>query len=133
MTLDKILNEIKEQISQSSLFSGVKIILAYENRNKPVRLSNPVIALGIDSVELSSDSIDENSRSGEIRIFADIFVPVDNDGLNPQEIFINVCKLLACYNVLSVTAQRLTYDNQIQAYLLATSVCFKDTVDFGGA
>lgn len=131
--LDEILSDIKDKISQSSLFQGVKIIVAYENRNKPVRLANPVIALGIDSVELSSDSIDENSRCGEIRVFADIFVPVDNQGLNAQEIFINICKLLACYNVLSVTAQRMSYDSQTQAYLLATSVCFKDTVDFGGA
>lgn len=131
--LDGILSEIKDKISQSSLFKGVKIIVAYENKSKPVRLANPVIALGIDSVELSSQSIDENSRCGEIRIFADIFVPVDNQGINAQEIFINICKLLACYNVLSVTAQRMSYDSQTQAYLLATSVCFRDTLDFGGA
>ncbi len=133
MIIDKILDEIKEKISKSSLFQGVKIIMAYENKIKPVRLANPVIALGIDSVELSSDSIDENGRSGEIKIFADIFVPVDNDAMNAQEIFINICKILSCYNVLSVTAGRMTYESQTQAYLLATSVCFKDMLDFGGA
>lgn len=130
--LDEILIEIKEKFSQSSLFQGVKIIMAYENRSKPVRLANPVVALGIDSVELSSDSVGENSRSGEIKVFADIFVPTDSDVINPQEIFINICKLLACYNVLSVTAQRMVYDSQTQSYLLAASVCFRDMVDFGG-
>lgn len=133
MTLDGILNEVKEKLTQSQLFSGVKIIGAFENKLKPTKLKNPVISLGIDSVDLSSDSIDESSRNGEIKIFADIFVPLNGSALNTQDIFLNICKTLSCYNVLSVTAQRLVVDETTQTFLLKTNVCFRDTLEFGGA
>lgn len=133
MTLDGILEEIKTKINDSPLFEGVKITQAYEARKKPTRIKNPVISLGIDSVELSSESVDENERCGEIRVFADIFVPVEGSFAQPQEIFLNICKILSCYNVLSVTAQRMTVDSKTEAFLLQTSVCFRDTLYFGGA
>lgn len=133
MTLDGILEEIKAKIKESPLFDGVKITQAYETRKKPTRIENPVISLGIDSVEFSSESVDENERCGEIKVFADIFVPVNGSFSSPQEIFLNICKILSCYNVLSVTAQRMTVDSKTETFLLQTSVCFRDTFNFGGA
>lgn len=133
MTLDGILEEVKTKIKDSTLFDGVSIVEAYENRNKPTRIKSPVVTLGIDSVELSSESVDENERCGEIRVFADIFVPINGSVTNPQEIFLNICKILSCYNVLSVTAQRMTVDDKTETFLLETSVCFRDTLGFGGA
>lgn len=133
MTLEGILEEVKMKIKESKLLEEVKITGAYENKNKPTRIKTPVVVLGIDSVELSSESVDDSERCGEIKIFADIFVPLRGDFISPQEIFLNICKVLSGYNVLSVNAQRMTVDEDVEAYLLETSVCFRDTVEFGGA
>lgn len=133
MTLDSILYDIKDKMNKSPAFKGIKVITAYENKIKPTRLNNPVIALGFDCINLDSQSIDESERSGEIKIFADIYVPQKSKAYNAQEIFVNICELMGCFNVLSVSAGRLAYDAQAQAFLLNAGLCFRDTVDFGGA
>ena len=107
----------------------MKIIKAYPCTAAPARLSKETIALGFEKVDFSSVSVDDNSRAGSISVFADIFVPLKTDNGRACDIFSRLCRCFGRYNVISVSAQRITVDMNTASYVMKTAFTFNDEIE----
>lgn len=132
MRIDKITTELINAVKQNEYFNDINVIAAYPKGKKPTRLERICIAFGISEVNISSAYIDEHERTGTVTVFADIFVPLKYDcGIMPV-IFSKMCESLSGFNILSITAGRISTDSDIQAYLLKAAVTVGDIITFGG-
>jgi hypothetical protein len=132
MNINSLLDDMLEKINANSFFDDMKIIKAYPCSVKPTRLNNVYISLGINKIDIKPYEIDDVNKAGEVSVFADIFVPIRMDNACMSEIFSRLCTVLEEYNVIGISADRITADNDIQAYVLKTSITFSDEVIFGG-
>lgn len=133
MRLDTILDELIRLIKSDDYFDNIKVIKAYPSDVKPTRLNSPYIAVGLGEVDMHSSSIDSAQRSGQISVFADVYVSGREDGAIIYDIFTRLCKVLSCFNVLSIKADRTQYDTYTQANVLKGVITFDDEITFGGA
>lgn len=132
MRLDTVLDELIGVINSNDYFKDVRIIKAYPFDIKPTRPSHPYIALGIEGIDMQSSSIDSAQRSGQLSVFADVFVPSKQSGEKIYDIFSNMCEVLSCFNVLSIKAFRIQYDTYTQSNVLKSVITFHDELVFGG-
>ena len=64
-------------------------------------------------------------------VFADIFIPLKAENSRASDIFTNLCRCLCVYNILSVSAQRITVDTNSASYVLKTVFTFNDEIEVG--
>lgn len=129
MQIESFIDEFIGLIKNDDYFSDIKIIKAYPCTAAPVRLSKETIALGFEKVDFSSVSVDDNSRAGSICVFADIFVPLKTDNGRVRDIFSRLCRCFGRYNVISVSAQRITVDMNTASYVMKTAFTFNDEIE----
>lgn len=129
MKIESFMDEFIGLIKSDDYFSDMKIIKAYPCTAAPVRLSKETIALGFEKVDFSSVSVDDNSRAGSISVFADIFVPLKTDNGRACDIFSRLCRCFGRYNVISVSAQRITVDMNTASYVMKTAFTFNDEIE----
>lgn len=132
MNMNHLLDSIISLLKNDGSFNDIAIVKAYPPSVKPTRLSRIYIALGISEINMHSCSIDCSARAGEVSVFADIFIPFKMDNSCACEVFTKICNALSIYNILSVSASRLTADEQVQASVLKTKITFNDEISFGG-
>lgn len=132
MICNSLIDDLKRAIKENRFFEKIDVIYAFPAGIKPTRLKNEMIALGIEKIELSSCEIDSSARSGNISVFADVFIPLKYGGERAGLIFDKLCRCFFEYNVLSITASRLAVDEAAGAYVFKCMFTFKDKVDFGG-
>lgn len=130
--IESFVNRLAKGIKQELSEKKVDIINAYPSSLKPTVLTSPVIAIGLESAKLIPDSIDEERASGEICVFADIFIPAGMKSTIAIDIFNSVCKVAGVFGIVSVSAERLSYDKLLSAYVMKTSYKFNDELIFGG-
>ncbi len=133
MRLDNMLDEMVGIIKSDDYFNGIKVIKAYPFDVKPTRFACPYIALGLCEIDMHSISVDSAQRAGTVSVFADIYVSWKKDGAVIYDIFTRLCKVLSCFNVLSIKTQRMEYDTYTQANKLESVITFSDEIAFGGA
>lgn len=132
MVLKNVLAKIKASLEENDYFDSIKITNAYVAEKKPTRLNCRVIALGIEKIDFNSSSVGQNYRTGDIRLFADVFLPACDDTSFYGEIICEICKSLYDYNVLSISADRIKYDTSVQAYIMKCTICLGDVIQLGG-
>lgn len=133
MRLDTILDELIRIIKGNSYFDNIKVIKAYPSDINPTRLGYPYIAVGLSEIDMQSSGIDSAQRSGQISVFADVYVSGRQDCTLIYDIFTRLCEVLSCFNVLSIKASRMQYDTYTQANVLKGVITFDDEITFGGA
>ncbi len=131
MKIEKIVDELMEKIMGDNYFSDIRIMKAYPCSVAPSRVGKETIALGLDRVDLASSAVDDSDRAGEISVFADIFIPLKAENSRASDIFTNLCRCLCVYNILSVSAQRITVDTNSASYVLKTVFTFNDEIEVG--
>lgn len=131
MKMDDITLNIKKLIKSDAFFENINVISAFPDKMKSTRLKQPVIAIGIDNIEMASDRIDESSRRGDICVFADIFLPTQFDIGMMEKIFSKLCTCFDSFNILSIKTGRSRFDSYAQAYVLDTVFTFNDNIEFG--
>lgn len=83
MKIENILDALIRLIESDDYFSSVNILKAYPCSPAPSRLAGETVALGLEEIKMSSSSVDESNRAGEISVFADIFIPVKKATIGP--------------------------------------------------
>lgn len=131
MRIDDITLTVRKLIRADTFFENISVINAFPNRMKSTRLSRPVIAVGVDTIEMESEQIESSSRSGAVSVFADIFLPTDSDISRLENIFSNLCRCFNRFNILSIRTSRVKFDDYAQAYVMKTVFTFNDEIEFG--
>jgi hypothetical protein len=129
MRLDEIIDQFIALIKENEYFEDIRAIKAYPCTDAPVRISRATVALGVERIDMSSVSVDESNRAGEVSVFADIFVPLKSGSDKAQEIFLKLCSCLSGYNILSVSAERIAVDVNTSSYVLKTAFTFNDEIE----
>lgn len=132
MRIDTIIDELICALKKDDFFNDKRIVYSYPAATKPTRISKSYIALGLGEINLESSELATSTRAGDVSINIDVFVPLKLSGEQASIIFNHICACLGGYNVLSIKAQRLEIDNDIQAYSLKTSITLGGEIDFGG-
>ncbi len=131
MRIDDITLTIKKIIREDAFFENTGVINAFPNRMKSTRLHKPVIALGVDNIEMESEQIESSSRSGQISVFADIFLPTSSGISELENIFSNLCRCFNHFNIISIRTGRIEFDDYAQTYVMKTVFTFNDEIEFG--
>ncbi len=129
MKIENIIDRLIEVISADDYFSDIKIIKAYPCTIAPSRIATETVALGFDEIRLSSASVDNSNRAGDISVFVDIFIPIKMENSRACDIFSRICRCFYVYNILSVSAQRMAVDINTSAYVLKTVFTFNDEIE----
>lgn len=129
MRVENIIDELIALIKSDAYFSNIKVIKAYPCTAAPTRITAETVALGLEKINLSSASVDDSNRSGDVSVFADIFIPVKDNNGRASDIFTRLCSCCSVYNILSVSAQRITVDITTAAYVLKTVFTFNDEIE----
>ena len=129
MKIENTIDKLIEVISADDYFNDIKIIKAYPCSIAPTRIVTETVALGFDEIRLSSASVDESGRAGDLSVFVDIFIPIKTDNSRASEIFARICKCFYAYNILSVSAQRIAVDVNTASYVLKTVFTFNDEIE----
>lgn len=129
MRIDTILDAVEERLKADELFSNINIIKAYPCSAAPSRLSRETLALGLDEIKVTPASVDDINKTGEISVFADIFIPLKTTSSRAFEILTALCSCMDDFNVLSVSAQRIAVDRDTASYVLKTVFTFRDEIE----
>ncbi|MGN1202222.1 MAG: hypothetical protein ACI4RF_02930 [Eubacterium sp.] len=129
MKIESIIDELINLIKADDYFSKIKVIKAYPCTAAPTRIADETIALGMEEIKLSSASVDDSNRAGDVAVFADIFVPIKASNSRACNIFARLCRCFCSYNILSISAQRITVDVNTASYLLKTVFTFNDEIE----
>lgn len=129
MKIENIIDRLIAVISADDYFSDIKIIKAYPCTIAPSRIATETVALGFDEIRLSSASVDDSNRAGDISVFVDIFIPIKMENSKACDIFSRICRCFYVYNILSVSAQRMAVDINTSAYVLKTVFTFNDEIE----
>lgn len=132
LNIKTLLDDFVSYLREDSYFSEIKIISACPFTPRPTELKESVVAVGFSDISFESDRIGESSRYGQVKIFADIFVPFGNDSRKACEIFTRICEVLSRYNVVAVSAQRTYANKETASYIMKTEIAFNGEILFGG-
>ncbi len=130
MKFNGIVNNLISLVKKDKYFKEIEVVEAYPCREVATRLNRCIVVFGIDEVKMESYQVDDNARSGSVSIFADIFVPIRRSSRKAGEIFSKICCCLNIYNVISVSAERITVDKNTQTYVLKSKITFNDEIIF---
>lgn len=129
MRFNTLLNELILLIKNDSYFKDIKVKYSYPSRVKPTRLSRSYITLGINSAEIIPAYVDSDDKTASITVFADIFVPEKSGSEKNSEIFMNLCRVFMNTGITGISAGRISYDKNVQAFLLETSISFNGLLE----
>lgn len=132
MKIDGITESIIKRLRQDDGFKNITVTSAYPAGIKPTRLGRVCVAVGIGKISVNPVCIDDEVHGGEVTVFADIFIPLRDDCRRAQKIFARMCACLADFGIASISAERITADSAVEAYVLKTAVTLSDRAEFGG-
>lgn len=132
MNIPSLLDSFARILKSDEYFDSVKIISAYPFTVKPTMLKENVIALGFSDISINDCCIGGDETDGYVKIFADIFVPLKEDGRIACQIFTRMCDDLKDMNIVAVSAQRIYSDSKSTAYVMKTQFTFRGAIEFGG-
>lgn len=132
MKLYSIVPEIKSILKSSKKMTGAKIISGFPAGIKPTKIDSVVISLGIDRVDFEPAEIEDSTRTGQVSIYADIYMPVKLKGDVSYRVLCILCDALKNYNIISISAEKMEYQKDIQAFVTKTVITFSDKFTFGG-
>ena len=129
MRVENMVDELIYLIKSDDYFSDITVMKAYPCTAAPTRIAKKTVALGLENIDLSSSSVGESNRAGNVSVFADIFVPLKSENSKTCEIFTRLCRCFYVYPILSISAQRITVDINTSSYVLKTKFTFNDEIE----
>ena len=129
---DYILHEFLSRILDDRFFSNIQITRAYPKAVKPTVLENVAVAVGIKSIELDENSINENVKAGTFSIFTDIFLPFEFDQTVPESIVFRICKDVSDFNIVSIQISEIKANSLAGCYVMRAVFTFNNQLNFGG-
>lgn len=132
LNIKTLLDEFVSNVRGDSSFDDIKIISAYPFTVKPDFLSEKLIAVGFSDISMTNCHIGFRESAGDVKIFADIFVPVNQDSREACKIFSGLCSALKSMNIVAVSAQRICVDEKTASYVMKTEFTFRDEIALGG-
>lgn len=129
MRLEAFMDELICIIQSDNDFSDIRIMKAYPCTPAPSRLEKETIAVGFEEITLSSASVDEGRRAGNVCVYIDIFVPLRVDNSRLSEIFTMICRCLSDCNVLSISADKAAVDVNTASYVMKTKFTFNGEIE----
>ena len=129
---ENILNEFLSRILDDKYFADIQITRAYPNAFKPTILKNTAVAVGIKSIELDENSINENVKAGIFSVFTDIFLPFESDKTVPESIVFRICRDIADFNIVSIHISEIKANSLAQCYVMRAVFTFNNELCFGG-
>lgn len=129
---ESILNEFLNRILDDKFFADIQITRAFPDAVKPTILKNAAVAVGIKSLELDENSINESIKSGSFSVFADIFIPFDYGRIVPETIVFRICRDVSDFNIVSISISEIEASSLAQCYIMRTVFTFNNQLSFGG-
>lgn len=129
LRIDNALDALINTIRADAYFSDIRVIKAYPFSAAPTRLAKETIVFGFDEITFSSTSVDESSRSGNLTVFADIFIPLKINSARAVDVFSQICRCFNGFNILSVRCERITVDVSTASYVLKTAFTFNNEIE----
>lgn len=130
MNFNSIVDNLISLIKKDGYFKDIEVAAVYPCRETATRLNRCIVVIGIDEVKVEPYQIDDSARAGNVSVFADIFVPVRENCRKAGDIFSKICCCLNAYNVVSISAERITVDKYTQTYVLKSKITFNDEIFF---
>lgn len=132
LNIKTMLDDFVSEIRSNKTLADIKIVFAFPFMTKPTALKETLLAVGFSDARLENAHIGQNGRAGEIKLFADIFIPIDSDAKLAGVILTNLCSSLYPLNMISVSAQRLYADSDLKCYVMKTEFTFSTEIMLGG-
>lgn len=129
---DCILHEFLSRILEDRFFADIQITRAYPKAVKPTILKNIAVAVGIKSIELDENSINENVKAGSFSVFTDIFLPFAFDKTVPESIVFRICRDVSDFNIVSIQISEIKADSLVGCYVMRAVFTFNNELSFGG-
>lgn len=129
---ENILNEFLSRILDDRYFADIQITRAYSNSFKPTILKNTAVAVGIKSIELDENSLNESVKAGSFSVFADIFLPFEYDKAVPESIVFRICRDVSDFNIVSISISEIKANSLAQCYVMRAIFTFNNEIEFGG-
>ena len=129
---ESILNEFISRMLDDKYFTDIQITRAYPNTMKPTILKNTAVAVGIKSIELDENSINEHIKAGSFSVFTDIFLPFESDKTVPESIVFRICKDVSDFNIVSISISEIKVNSLAQCYVMRAVFTFNNELGFGG-
>ncbi len=129
---ESILNEFLSRILDDRYFADIQITRAYPNAIKPTVLNNPAVAVGIKSIELDDNAVNENVKAGTFSVFADVFLPFESDLTVPEAIVFRICRDVSDFNIVSINISEMKANSLAQCYIMRAVYTFNNELTFGG-
>ena len=131
MNIDLLVNDFANRLKKDDFFKDIKIVKPFANASYSGQIKQNVVALYLGSTQLNSSEIGDDTKSGEVSIRADIYVPHINAEF-AKTIFCNICRVGSCYNVASIKSYKCEYSKYAKAVVLKSEFTFKSNFEFGG-
>lgn len=112
-------------------FENIRFLKAFSAEEAPNRLSFPIVVLSLGDVEISDEALGENVKAGTCSLRCRIYSDCNAEREESEKLFTDLCSCAFAYNLLSVSAKPLEYDNDTGLMLLDAVFTFHDEFDFG--
>lgn len=119
-------------LKDAQYLDEAKIINAYPFCQIPTIIKRPIIAVGFDNASLKPNQIGDEIQSGDISVFADIYIPTDMDNKILADILGGICKAATGMNVTAIFSKGIEYEKTANAFVMRNVFTFNDEIDFGG-
>ncbi|MCD7797422.1 MAG: hypothetical protein LUG95_07490 [Clostridiales bacterium] len=132
MNMSAMLDDFVELMRSDSYFDDVKIVRAYPFTIRLTMLKESIVAVGFSNIEIEPYSVGGNDGCGKVKLFADIYVPLDDMSKRTNEILTHICRAAESMNISSILAERIYADKETMSYVLKTEIEFYGDIVFGG-
>lgn len=131
--LDDALDSFIALLGENEYFDDVEIVKAFGDVTFETVPERVHIAVGVSEMNFTPPSAGQDFKAGEVRIFADIFVPYTlSDSADVQEIISEICSATAPCGVLSISASKPYADKTTRCTVTESAFTFCDLICFGG-
>ena len=132
MNIDTLSDELASLLKSDAGLADVKIVSAYPYSVRPSAIKESVIAIGFSDITLENCHLGSVEKAGEVKLFADIFVPVNSGSNSAHRIFVRICRALESMHIAGISAQRIYVDAHTQSYVMKTEITLKGKPELGG-
>lgn len=126
--VDGFVNALKKM----ECLDKAKIINSYPFCKIPTLIKQPIVAVGFDNAMLKPDQIGSDIKSGNVSVYANVYIPADAYGKISADIFSGICTVASALNVTAISSKGIEYDKAAGVYVMKNVFTFNDEIDFGG-
>lgn len=127
---EEIVSDVMKKLQKDDYFSDKKIVTAFTRAVKPTVMKQVYVACGLREINVENAAVGEYLKSGNVKIFAEIYVPWRITDFDMQKA---VCKIAKCtedMGISSVYAGTPYQDSDTQCIVQTVEFTFSDMLNF---